>query len=446
MVFDRPIQAGATLPQVRIGLLEKQQTATVTISQGSYNIYNAKTGDLIVPELQPLKSEDAVKTDFSNGTTKAITVTIKKSGGSWGTPTGTFSGPIELRADGTSQLNLITVNGKRYRGSMIILINNGQNGLNIINELPVEEYLYGVVPAEMPTSWPLEALKAQAVAARTFTATRMNTINSEGFHLFPDQRSQAYGGYNAENSRSNQAINETVGNILIDINGRIVTEALYHSNSGGHTENSENVWSSAISYLKGKEDPYSMGYGLSNWNYATSMEQIRGKVDPNGTLGIISSITLDKYQSGRVKNIIFKDTNGNTITKTGSAFGYLFNPGFYTNIGNQYFMSRLFDLNIDPNLNFSVVNGSGQTTNINGKAANLYVIDGTNQVTNLNGINNYTVQGVSAKRTLDKKVDVVGHGWGHGVGMSQWGAYGMAQQGKNFKEILTFYYTGTTVR
>jgi SpoIID/LytB domain protein len=125
-------------------------------------------------------------------------------------------------------------------------------GLCAINTLPVESYLRGVVPLEMSSSWPLEALKAQAVAARTYA---VRSIGSGLFDLYSDTRSQAYGGAGRERAATDAAVSGTAG-VIATYGGQPIA-AFYFSTSGGHTENIENVWNTApLPYLKGVDDPY----------------------------------------------------------------------------------------------------------------------------------------------------------------------------------------------
>ncbi len=153
--------------------------------------------------------------------------------------------PIRLKSKG-----LIKVNGTRYRGEIIISLYNGK--LNAINVVSVEDYLKGVVPAEMsPNLYPdIEALKAQAVAARTYVYYNLGQFKQMGFDICATQSCQVYKGYDAENDLTNQAVDETAGEIIV-YNGKPVN-ALFTAYCGGHTENVEKVFGGApVPYLKG---------------------------------------------------------------------------------------------------------------------------------------------------------------------------------------------------
>ena len=141
--------------------------------------------------------------------------------------------------------------GAPYRGDLTVA--HQSSGLCAIDTLPVESYLRGVVPLEMSSGWPIEALKAQAVAARTYA---IRSISSSGlFDLYSDTRSQAYGGASRERAATDAAVTGTAG-VIATYGGQPIA-AFYFSTSGGHTENIENVWNTApLPYLKGVDDPY----------------------------------------------------------------------------------------------------------------------------------------------------------------------------------------------
>lgn len=376
-----------------------------------------------------------------------------------GQPVKITTGPVivkEQNHDSANRVCLVnyTVNnseaniGKWYRGNMEFQSSTGS--IVAINELPVEEYLSGVVPREMSNSWPIEALKAQAIAARTYVAVSINKHLVEGFNLLDTQTDQVYGGFNSEGDNANQAVMETSGQIMM-YNG-IPISAVYHSTSGGFTEDNENVWSGKpCDYLRAAEDPYSISNGLSNWTYTTTMEEINNKLSQAGSgIGPISTIQLEKFRSGRVKTVIIKDINGNTVTKSGSEFGRLFNPKFYTSINTTSFMSNFFDLKMDQlsNPNYSIMDSTGKQTTVSGD--NLFSLADDGNAGPLNGgAADFFILDASGTSSYNKAatgtVVFQGRGWGHGVGMSQWGAYNMALGGKGYQDILKFYYQGAEI-
>jgi stage II sporulation protein D len=163
--------------------------------------------------------------------------------------------PISFAPE-TSKLRLLTANDNgyvgRYRGTLRIV--HLTDGLEVVNKLPLESYLWGVVPRESPASWPIEALKAQAVAARSYAFR--STGGSGSFDVYCTTASQVYGGADGEAASTDKAVSETRG-IVPKYQGTPIT-AFFFSTSGGHTENIENVWSGAAPqpYLKGVPDPY----------------------------------------------------------------------------------------------------------------------------------------------------------------------------------------------
>jgi stage II sporulation protein D len=159
----------------------------------------------------------------------------------------------------------------QYRGSFIIGVGNNQPTLT--NELKMEDYLRGVVPNEMPASWNLEALKAQAIAARTYAHVQVNSnsgtlVDTVADQVYKGKATRAHSDVSwqaSEYSRSDDAIKQTVGEVALD-NNNILINAVFHASSGGHTENSENVWTSSVSYLKGVDDSYDTATSpFNNW-------------------------------------------------------------------------------------------------------------------------------------------------------------------------------------
>jgi stage II sporulation protein D len=284
---------------------------------------------------------------------------------------------------GDSNVPLIRIGEKKYRGELD-LVNRGSS-MDVINILNVEEYLCGVVPREMPYEWHQEALKAQAVAARTYTYNKLGSINraARTYDLRATISDQVYGGFNDEKPRCDEAIAATCGEILMYNNKPIY--ASYHGNSGGVLEDNMDVFGGKIPYLKGKSDEYSPTGERYIWSQSVTAAEIRSRLVSAGlNLGQIQDIKLtDVAESGRVRQITIIHTNGTT------KFGGV---SFRDKMGTTFIRSTLFTLD---------------------KQGNQYIFRGK--------------------------------GSGHGVGMSQWSAYRMAQQGKIYQEILSYFYPGTTL-
>ena len=156
----------------------------------------------------------------------------------------------------------ISTKRRWYRGEFIIENRGGK--LVVINNLPLEDYLLGVVPAEMPSKWNYEALKAQAIAARSYAIANRGKRASHGYDLKDTPEDQAYGGASAETATTNSAVIETKGEV-ITYNKKIIP-AYYSASAGGHTRNSGSVWNKDLPFLKSvpsfDEDVKKNGHGL----------------------------------------------------------------------------------------------------------------------------------------------------------------------------------------
>ena len=196
---------------------------------------------------------------------------------------GTFSGPLNATGGGSIRLLGPAINGVssgRYRGTMV-LHPGAAGGVTAINSLPIDSYVQGVVAGEMPSSWHPEALKAQAVTARTYAlATRKS---GEVFDLYPDTRSQVYLGVQGERSTTNAAIRAT-SNQVVTYGGAIAT-TFFFSTSGGRTENIENsfVGSTPQPWLKSVPDPFDNISPKHRWSFRFTTSQLGAKLGSPGT-------------------------------------------------------------------------------------------------------------------------------------------------------------------
>ena len=279
----------------------------------------------------------------------------------------------------------LSLDGRRYRGALELRHKGG--GLTAVNIVPVDDYLRSVVPEEMPVDWPAEAIKAQSVAARSFALASRGRHAGESYDLCTTTHCQLYTGTAAEKSASNAAIKATRGEVLT-YGGKPI-EALFHTDSGGMTENSEDVWGSHVPYLRAAKDTPAK---TMPWTKTISRADLERKLAAKGhDIGKVRSIALsplaigraakDRTASGRVKTMTVKGTKG-TATLSGTTWRSL--------LGLK---STLFD----------------------------------------------------AKLAKDM-VTFTGYGSGHGLGISQWGAERMAAKGKSYADILHHYYTGITLQ
>ncbi len=428
-----PVAAGPVLPQtVRIGLFFDDYA-----HHGASQLNLSGPGGLEIG-LRGVSGFSLLKAVPAGSTATASIAGghIVLTGGGWSV---NVPGDIFVaRPAGSGQWVNVAEKGCGYRG--IIEVSLVGQSLRVVNELSVENYLYGVVPMEMSDLWPIDALKAQAVAARTYVASNVAKYGSWGFDLTDDQYSQAYSGVNAEGNNSRIAVDGTAGQILV-YNGQPIS-ALYHSNSGGYTENSENVWLSALPYLRGVPDPYSLGQGSStdNWTVTESTEYLQDRINSlltssgKSSIGSLTGISiLSTGVSGRLTKIRVDGTLGSTTV---------------TNDLIRYYLgeldSNLFQIFRDNNV-FST--GQSQSLTESQGLGGKYVVRGNGEVDQL-GNTGISIAGSSSIRQYGSQpadYTFQGKGWGHGVGMSQWGAYGMAKAGKGYREILAYYYQGTQI-
>ncbi|WDV47536.1 SpoIID/LytB domain-containing protein [Clostridiaceae bacterium M8S5] len=334
---------------------------------------------------------------------------------------------LYLKNTTVNKISVIGVTGKKYRG--YISFGNKEGLLIPINTLKLNEYLYGVVAKEISSTWPIESIKAQAVAARNYGAMYIGKGKAGEYDLDDTQNSQSYEGYSFEKAIINKAIDDTK-DVVIKYKGEIVP-TYYHSNSGGHTEDSENVWGGYEGYIRGVEDEFSIGSPSDTWELVLNKEQINEKLLASGyDLGAIKNIEIiEASKYGRVQQLLIEGSKDKAILIKGKArlvFGTTkIKSAWFEVSGGQD--SYVFDVN------------SGQITKtavdnkkiLNSKGNNdIYIYDGNETIRLENGSGKYTF---------------TGKGYGHGIGMSQWGSKAMAEQGYDYKAILKHYYTDITI-
>lgn len=285
-----------------------------------------------------------------------------------------------LRASSRQPLEL---NGRPYRGALELRrAENG--GFQVINEVDLEDYVRGVVPAEMPSQWPLEALKAQAVAARSFALYLRSLRPGALYHVEGTTDGQVYGGRGRETVRTNDAVRQTSG-LVVAFKGEVAA-TFYHAVSGGMTEAGKELWSLPdLPYLAGVACPYDKQAPLSSWVRVLGGEQIRSLLNQAGKeVGTVWGLLAgEKTASGRLRSLHIVHAAG-ILTLRGEEF------------------RRLLGYDRVPSTRFEVE-----------QVGNTFILQGS--------------------------------GAGHGVGLCQWGARELAEQGRGFREILKFYYPGTEV-
>lgn len=275
-----------------------------------------------------------------------------------------------------SDRNIIYVNNRGYRGK--VELHNVLGKIYIINILNIEEYLYSVVPSEMPSSWNIEALKAQSVASRTYSYYHLLKNKSKNIYdLDATVNFQVYKGIASETPSSIEAVSSTSGIIMMYNYEPII--AYFHSTSGGKTSDDKDVWPGEdLPYLESVECTYSENSPHYEWSAEITINEIRDALAKKyKRIGSIQKISFKKHND-RVVEVNVNHSYG-TIKLTGNGFRLLFLP---QRLKSTYFTAK--------------------------KEKNTLLISG--------------------------------RGWGHGVGMCQWGAKGRSEKGMKYEDILSYYY------
>ena len=395
----------SAFPVVRIGLAEKVQAAhlkiggkavldgltvpagSVLAARGVDNAVEVADADGLVI----LRSAVPVRLAFSDPADTTILFDVEYGRGSFwaGSEDRMYRGTIELAAR--------------------------PEGLTIVNELPIEEYLYSVLPSEMPSSWPAAALRAQAVAARSYTMANLGRFAARGFDLLGNVFSAAYRGMLAETPSVRTAVDATRGLVLMD--GEQPLAAYYSANSGGHSETTQNVWGFASSlpaladprldagafplppedlarWLAGRPQTFSShpqysGRSAYRWQLWVAPAEIEARIGRGEALGSVAGIeALGRGRSGRIPAVRVRGTSGEHVLR-----------------------------------------GDAIRWGLGGLRSNLFTVE---PKMGADGLVQYFV--------------FTGAGWGHGVGMCQSGAAGMAAEGYTAEQILSFYYGGVEMR
>ncbi|HIJ94599.1 MAG TPA: SpoIID/LytB domain-containing protein [Desulfuromonadales bacterium] len=277
----------------------------------------------------------------------------------------------------------VYVNSKPYRG--VTELSFAEKGILVVNQLPLEEYLVGLINCEISSAWPIESVKAQAVIARTYAMNRKAARQSAPYHLESSVMDQVYDGCLIEDSRALRAVNETKGEILT-YSGALI-QAFYHSNCGGKTEAAENVWGMSVPYLKGVDCIYCLtALPAAAWECKLSLDDIESRLRSSGyKLSGLSGIKAGvNNKSGRMQDVTVVAAKGG-VTMNGNQFRKV--------IGFGVIKSTRFTVKIQQN-----------------------------------------------------EVLFSGVGNGHGVGLCQWGAKQRALDGFEYREILSYYYPGTRLQ
>ena len=353
----RPLIADQAVPQ-QIRVLLRDDADTVALSAKEGLEFSAARGSFT-----------------KNAASKVLSCRAEK-GGVYINNYGPMQEPVVIKAKGHE---FIEIDKKPYRGMLQIYLQNGK--LMLVNHVPLEDYLYGVVSKEVPASWPAAVLKAQAIAARTYALYTMVKRSKERYDLFSTVASQVYGGKDSEKDSSRTAVDETKGLVVSYNNSLAYT--LYHSNSGGKTASADEIWGWPAAYLTCRQDEFSADMKGFQWECSLAGNDLQENFNQFGLpLAAIENISpIERGLSGRIQKLGLQ-TGGQTVYLSGNSFRLMAGP---VRIKSSQFM----------------------------------------------------VAGKKQMFTFE------GRGFGHGAGMSQWGACQMARKGYSFEQILQFYYPGT---
>lgn len=364
--------------------------------------------------------------------------------------------------------------GNKYAGNFLYERIGGGN-LTVVNRVSMDDYVKGLVPYEMSSSWPAEALKAQAVCARSFVISAGTKHGNYHFDVCNTTCCQVYQGCNRATADSDAAVDATSG-IYAWYNGE-VAKTFYYASNGGATESCQNVWTATLPYLTGKVDPYEADIANSvsgyHWTKTFTPSQLTAQLRSRGyNCGNIVDLKVSQFtDSGNVYSITFTDDVGKTfVFSKANARSILGVKSMHFTIsggsssvtpptpsvpdtpaepGKQYYVDNATTSlsNLDGVL---AIGGDGKTEALSVPIAVL-TLDGVSTIqttvpTTASSTTNSqesSAFGSSVPVTAAAGTFVVsGAGNGHNVGLSQWGAYAMAKRGYTYDQILNFYYTG----
>ena len=360
--------------------------------------------------------------------------------------------------------------GFKYRGGFTYQRLTRGGDLTVANVLDLESYVKGVVCYEMGREWPLEALKAQAICARTYALVNLGTHDSLGFDLCNTDYCQVYHGTGSgrtdygPSETSDRAVEETAGEVLWYED--TLAETYYSSSHGGASESAYYIWGTNMDkypYLCGVEDPYEQlvadSNAYSSWTVTYTAEELQSRLRSYGfgNNTSLDYLELTYSQLGNVIQVAIHWTNGqsNTITQRSSnTIRGVFNlrsirftvNGQTVSSGTSGSGDGSYTVNDSETISGTdglyVISGSGTVSQA---GEDLYVTSGSGSVAPLEGGSSGTNQGGGTVTVSGDTYVFEGAGWGHQIGMSQYGANAMARQGFTGEEIVEFYFPGTNV-
>ncbi|MBP1081422.1 SpoIID/LytB domain protein [Bacillus capparidis] len=375
-----------SLPDPVKNLLNEQNTSKYSLLGGIISIT-----DTVQNSLSGMLTGNGYTVESINGNLE-----LKQHGAKIKNLGTTFTAqPVDYNKD------VMSISGRRYLGNMNFAVEAGRFVRPTNENIPFEDYIKGVVPREMPAGWHVEALKAQSVAARTVA------VKNKGKTIDDTTSYQVFGGYEWD-SRTSGLVEETRGKVLRDQYGKPITAA-FSSNNGGHTEDSSAVWGTSLPYLSAQPDPFNPNF---EWNYLLDRQKIKDmfystlKSDIEKQLGNTKTVTIEE-----VTNV---STRGTTRGQRAE----------FVTVDVKY--------SAQDNLSGAVSPGNGTVTI---KAGDFRSKAGSTNIKS-------TMFHIENK---DGSFIFYGRGYGHGIGMSQYGAQARANAGQSYIDILKFYYPGANL-
>jgi stage II sporulation protein D len=291
-----------------------------------------------------------------------------------------------LVASVTSPTGLVGWEDKRFKGELQLVAgpDAAKFGCDLVNLIPMDAYISSLLAKEMNATWPLEALKAQAVVARSYALSKMRPSIAGGpWHLESSEKNQVSGQFHDTTANTDRAARETEGEVLTDEIKRPV-EGFFHSKCGGHTLRPDQVWSGEVAGYRGVDCPFCHKYGRKKWNDAVSRAEFAG----------LLTRALNRYSNASVRIL------PNNLTFVGDAAHrseLRFYHGNDLHVVKKSWLRNLAGRDTFPSHNFRVVDaGEG--------------------------------------------IRVTGEGYGHGVGLCQLGALELAKRGYGYRAILQHYF------
>ena len=353
----------------------------------------------------------------------------------------------------------IWLGSRRYRGRLQFLVRGGQ--VQVVNHLGIETYLASVVGSEMPHRWPLPALQAQAVAARTYALRQRGKAGD--FDVKATVSSQVYRGVESETPSTIEAVESTRSLVLVHA-GRLIN-AVFHSSSGGATEPSGEVWRNQLPYLVSVAD-HDQHSPVHRWNKRFDDDALRDLFRETGgvkRLQVLKTSSTGRVRTARVQGprgslvltgrelrkrlglkstmVQFELINGSTDSSTASAIATAQRAPQATSQAAPPLIGLWQDSASGPDTTSGNTMSSNSASSSSGRLASLLPPPPL-PLLNPSAFNQLRPDLKVGEIVLEAR----GQGFGHGVGMSQWGAHGLALQGADFREILLHYYRGAEIR